>query len=254
VPSDLLISQAAAVAAALRAARHPLVLTGAGLSVPSGIPDFRSASGLWTRYDIEEYATIEAFLRHPEKVWRMFRELGQLVDGAAPNPGHVALAQLEQMGRLAAVVTQNIDGLHQRAGSRNVIEFHGTADRFRCVFCARVVPRAEAGPLLRTDGIPVCPCGRLMKPDVVLFGESIPRAALREAVAQAEAADVILVAGTSATVAPASLLPEMVRRHRGLIIEANQEETLLSELADLRLDGDVAETLPLVMSLLAPPG
>ena len=169
-------------------ARKAIALTGAGISTESGIPDFRSAGGLWERYDPAEYATLGAFSRDPEKVWRMLAELEEVLD-ARPNPGHVALAELEQAGLLAGIVTQNVDSLHQAGGSRNVIEFHGSGRTLSCTTCGAVYEQAALADKPRP---PRCTaesseasgdsgsgrCGRILKPDVVFFDEQIPQRAL----------------------------------------------------------------------------
>ncbi|MBM4355760.1 MAG: RNA polymerase subunit sigma, partial [Deltaproteobacteria bacterium] len=178
-----------------------IALTGAGISVPSGIPDFRSESGLWSRFDIHEYGTLDAFRANPRKVWRLFHEIAATMDGAEPNPAHEALVRLEQMGLLAATVTQNIDNLHRKAGARNLIEFHGSAETLSCLKCGSSWPRAEAEGMLDEARIPVCRCGTVLKPDIILFGESIPVHALRDSFELASRADAILVVGTSAEVA-----------------------------------------------------
>jgi NAD-dependent deacetylase len=225
-------------------ARCTIAVTGAGISTPSGIPDFRSAHGLWTRYDIHEYGTIQAYHRDPYKVWQLFRAIGETVDPAEPNAAHRALAELEELGPLKAVVTQNIDRLHQRAGSRKVIEFHGSAQHFSCLSCRGRYGRDAALARRDGNGVPHCTCGYPLKPDIVLFGESIPPGALNESFAFAERSEVVLVAGTSATVAPASTLPTVVLGNGGTIIEMNLERTALSRHAAVRLTGDLVETLP----------
>jgi NAD-dependent deacetylase len=239
----------AAAAAAVVAARRPICLTGAGLSVPSGIPDFRSEGGLWRRYDIEEYATEQAFSRNPLKCWELFRAMDEVIEAATPNPAHTALARLEQLGRLEAVITQNIDNLHTRAGSRKVLEFHGSTSSLTCPECLIRFTRAEAGQRLKGPA-PVCSCGAVLKPDIVLFGDPIPREVMRESFALANRADLILVVGTSATVAPACLLPDVVASRGGLIIEMSLESTELTARTDIHVRGDVSTTLPAVLALV----
>lgn len=217
-------------------------LTGAGISVPSGIPDFRSASGLWARYDPFEYATIEAFRRDPEKVWTFLRELERTVQGAEPNPAHEALAQLEHAGWLDGVVTQNVDALHQRAGSRRVVELHGSGARLVCPRCGRVYDAAQAA---RLGDPPRCVCGAILKPDIVLFGEPLPPGVYERAVSLVEGAPVLLVVGTSAEVFPAAGLPERSRRRGGLIVEINPQPTALTErVASLHLPFGAEHALP----------
>jgi NAD-dependent deacetylase len=240
------------VAELLWQSRSAIALTGAGISVPSGIPDFRSPGGLWSRYDIMEYATLDAFLSRPDRVWNLFRDLMETVERALPNPAHVALAKAEQMGLVKQVITQNIDGLHQRAGSTAVAEFHGSCDQMSCLRCRSRFPSSQFREDLHKEvfRVPSCDCGFPLKPDIVLFGESIPQQVLTSSLEAAERADVILVIGTSATVAPASMLPALVRQKGGVVIEMNLEETDLSHRAHHRVLGDVAHTLPTLVRWL----
>ena len=210
-------------------------LTGAGISVDSGIPDFRSRGGLWERFEPAEYATIEALDRDPDRVWRMLREMGRLVADARPNPGHLALAQLETMGLVDGVITQNVDDLHQAAGSRHVVEFHGNARALRCLNCDARSRQDQPPP---GDKAPRCPaCGGLLRPQVVFFGEPIPPSALAQATKLARGCRTMLVVGTSATVAPASLLPFMAKESGARLVEVNLEATELSWAAELSLTG-----------------
>jgi NAD-dependent deacetylase len=219
-----------------------VALTGAGISVPSGIPAFRGAQGLWERFDPMEYASIEAFRADPAKVWAMLKELDQLVREARPNPAHQALARLEELGLLTSVVTQNIDGLHQAAGSRHVVEFHGSGRRLVCLDCGRQIGRAE---LMEDQLPPRCACGGLIKPDVVFFGEPIPQRPALTAFAVASSCQVMLVVGTSAVVAPASQLPELAKRSGAAVVEINPERTHLSSgVADHVIEAKADEALP----------
>lgn len=236
----------AAVAALIRQRGPAVALTGAGISVASGIPDFRSADGVWSRFDPMEYGTIDAFRRDPRKVWRMFFDLGATLRTARPNAGHRALAELEAAGLLAGVITQNIDSLHQAAGSRKVIELHGGDSRLVCLRCDRRYPREdfEHAPAGSPEP-PVCPsCRLILKPDVVLFGEFLPNEALEEATRLARLCGVMLVVGTSALVAPASDVPLVAHQAGAVLVEANLERTPLSYLCRYRLLGSAAETLP----------
>ncbi|MBI4861130.1 MAG: NAD-dependent deacylase [Candidatus Riflebacteria bacterium] len=215
------------------------VLTGAGISVDSGIPDFRSPGGLWTRFSPEEYCTIEAFRDDPVKVWELFFELGRMLGDAKPNAGHLALARLEQQKLVTGVVTQNIDGLHQAAGSKNVIEFHGSGARLACMTCGRVEPSRPVSE------VPRCPCGQVMKPDVVLFGEMIPPDALRESRRLARDAACCLVCGTSAQVYPAAAIPRDAQYGGAEIIEVNLKPTgLTGSVTTVFLEGSTTEILP----------
>jgi len=205
--------------------------TGAGVSVESGIPDFRSASGLWSRYDPLEYGTLGAFRRDPVKVWKMLSELVAIAD-AMPNSGHEAMALMEQQGWLKGIITQNIDGLHQKSGSHNVVEFHGTLSRLICLNCGSKYPVEQ----FLKDLPPVCPeCGELMKPDVVFFDEPIPGEALQAVERIVAAADLLIVAGTSCNVMPAAMIPLEVYQRGGKIIEINPEPAL-GEMAAVILD------------------
>lgn len=235
-------------ARALGSAPRAFALTGAGISVESGIPDFRSANGIWAKYPPEKFATIDAFLARPDDVWRMWRELAAGLAGAAPNPAHIALAQLEQQGKLEAVVTQNIDNLHQRAGSQRVIEYHGNGGRLFCMKCHRRSPLVLEA---LGEGAPRCACGGLLKPDVVLFGELIPSHALFDAEAIAQRARAVLIVGTSAQVYPAAGLPHTAKRNGAVIIECNVEPTdFTSEITDIFLPGPAGLVLPLLADAL----
>jgi NAD-dependent deacetylase len=212
-------------AEAVRARRNAVALTGAGISVESGIPAFRGAQGMWEKYDPMEYATIGAFLRDPERVWTMLSEMVDVFSRAAPNPAHTGLADMEKMGVLRSVITQNVDGLHQAAGSRKVIEFHGNAEELVCLACFRRYPSREK---IREGIPPKCECGKILKPNLVLFGEPIPWATQEEAEAEAESCAVLLVIGTSAQVTPACDIPLISRRTGAVVIEINPEETFLT--------------------------
>ncbi len=245
---DNLIQQAADL---LASARHAVALTGAGISVDSGIPDFRSENGLWKRYNPMEYATIDAFVEDPEKSWLMLRDMGEMIFSAQPNAGHAALAEMERLGFLRAVITQNIDNLHQAAGSHHVVEYHGNTSRFVCLSCmARY--NLEDYTEGRLGDPPECQqCGAIVKPDVVLFGEMIPTVARLDSEMHASKADVMLVIGTSAEVAPASLLPEAVLQRGGHLIEINLQPTHLSRQKQvLSLRGSSTEILPALVELM----
>ena len=209
-----------------REARRPVALTGAGISVESGIADFRSPGGVWTLFDPQEFATLNAFHRDPEKAWVFYRALADALDDKRPNPAHRVLAELEEAGRLAGVVTQNIDSLHQAAGSRRVIEIHGDNRNLECLVCGCRMP---IRPEHRTGkGVPACgACGAPLKPNVVLFQEAVR--GLDEIEGLLEGADLMLVVGTSAQVYPAAILPTVVKRQGGLIYEFNLEPTVLTE-------------------------
>jgi len=215
-----LLNEAASL---LRSSRKTVALTGAGVSTESGIPDFRGRNGLWSRYDPIEYGTIDAFRRDPEKVWKMLAELLHFAE-AQPNEGHLALARLEEKKLLAGIITQNIDGLHPKAGSCRVVEFHGSLATFSCPSCATQYGFEEVRKMRLA---PSCRhCSSLLKPDVVFFDEQIPPAAFRQTEELLQGAEVLLVAGTSCHVVPASYIPERVWRQGGRIIEINLEPAL----------------------------
>ena len=223
-----------------------MALTGAGISVESGIPAFRGAQGMWDRFDPMEYATIGAFRRDPGKVWRMLAEMLEILERAAPNPAHRGIAELESRGLLRSVITQNVDGLHQAAGSRGVIELHGSARELVCLSCPNRYPTREKV----LEGIPPrCGCGKILKPDIVFFGEQIPRAAMEMAESEAESAAVLLVVGTSAEVSPACDIPLLARRQGALIIEVNPEETVLTRsFSDAHLRESAGTALPKILA------
>ncbi|MBI5017665.1 MAG: NAD-dependent deacylase [Deltaproteobacteria bacterium] len=225
----------------LSARGRVVVLTGAGISVESGIPDFRSEEGLWTRYDPYEYATVSAFRSEPRKVWRMLAEMEQVLDRARPNPAHAAVARLEAAGVVEGVITQNIDGLHQAAGSRNVVEFHGCHRTLTCLACGRAFGRDE----VRSRGVPPpCDCGALLKPDVIFFGEEIPSRALEESHRLVRACRVLLVVGTSAEVAPASHMPWLAKRAGAIVVEVNlRPSAITATITDLHLAGPAGEVV-----------
>eukprot|EP00922_Rhytidocystis_sp_ex-Travisia-forbesii_P027324 GHVS01040046.1.p1 GENE.GHVS01040046.1~~GHVS01040046.1.p1 ORF type:complete len:265 (+),score=6.75 GHVS01040046.1:406-1200(+) len=216
----------------LRESKSVVALTGAGVSAESGIPTFRDPhDGLWQKYDPSVYATIWGFWRHPEKIWELIRDF-LLVYDPQPNPGHIALARLEQLGYLQAIITQNVDNLHQDAGSKRVVEFHGNLLTARCYKCSAVYPVSKEiikNPDFAKSLPPKCAiCRGNVKPDCVLFGESIPSAALKEAKEIVKRCDVLLVIGTSATVSPASDLPYAAMNHGATVVEINVESTGLT--------------------------
>ncbi|MBN1104011.1 MAG: NAD-dependent deacylase [Deltaproteobacteria bacterium] len=221
--------------------RLTLALTGAGISVESGIPDFRGAGGLWDKYNPAEYATIHAFRSNPKKVWAMLREMDTLVQQAKPNKAHIGLADLERMGLLHCVITQNVDNLHQAGGSAHVIEYHGNSSTLSCLQCGYRVPSEER----RGETAPRCSCGMILKPDVVFFGESIPPDALSRSFEMAAGAQALLVVGTSAVVSPANTIPVVAKRNGARIIEVNKESTHLTQtMTDVFLQGSSGEIIP----------
>lgn len=237
----------AAVTDALRQARHVLVLTGSGASAESGVPTFRDAqTGLWEQYNPMDLATPEAFLEDPALIWRWYRWRRELVAKAAPNPGHFAIAELARIAPELTLITQNVDGLHQRAGSSGVVEFHGNLFTDRCFSEGAVVTDADdAAP------VPICSgCGGLLRPGVVWFGEAIPSAALSAATAAAESCDVFLSVGTSSVVWPAAGLAEQAKANGATVIEINLDTTPQSQQSHHCIQGKSGELLPELISSL----
>jgi NAD-dependent deacetylase len=235
----------------LRQRQPCVVLTGAGISTESGIPDFRSPTGIWTQYDPMEYATIQAFRRDPVKVWEFYALRFEVLTRAEPNAGHVALAELEREGFVEAVVTQNIDGLHARAGSEDVIEVHGSIRTASCLDCGERVPLEDVVASLRDSPAPPCPsCGAILKPDVVMFGELLPEEAMGRATEFARRAGLLLVVGSSLEVYPVAGLPEETVSAGGALAIVNRGRTPFDRLAEVRIDGGAGETLEAVTTLL----
>ena len=231
--------------ARLREARRLVVFTGAGISAESGLATFRGggADALWGRFRPEEVATPEAFARHPERVWRWYAERFRQAREAEPNAGHHALVRLAGFFPVSLVVTQNVDGLHQRAGSRPVIELHGSLSTARCDACDETIPMERA--LSASPDRPLaCDCGGRFRPAVVWFGEPLPAEALERAVEEASACDLFVVAGTSATVFPAAGLIEVAAGAGAAVVEVNPEATAFSRRAALTLRRPAGEALP----------
>jgi NAD-dependent deacetylase len=230
-----------ALADLIRGHRPCVVLTGAGISTESGIPDFRSQTGVWAMYDPMEYATIDAFLRDPVKVWDFYGRRLQVLGDAEPNDGHRALAELEERGWVEAVITQNIDRLHERAGSRALVEVHGSIRTSSCLDCGTVVPLAEVVELLP---VPQCPtCGRVLKPDVVMFGELLPATQIARAEQLACDAGVLLAVGSSLEVYPVAGLLLETLANGGRIAVVNRGSTPFDARASVVIDGGAGETL-----------
>jgi NAD-dependent deacetylase len=245
--------QATRLAEMLREAQSALVLTGAGVSVPSGIPDFRSpGKGIWEKVNPMEVAHIDAFRREPDRFWQFYGErFASLVD-REPNPAHLAIAELERRGLIRGVVTQNVDRLHRRAGSRNVIEVHGSIEWSVCPECGgRVSLERVLEVLAEHPGAPECTaCIAPLKPDVVLFGEMLPEDAISDAYALAAEADLIVCVGSSLEVFPVASLPGVTRDGGGRIALITQGPTPYDGEAAVKLDGDVVEELAAVMAAL----
>jgi len=227
-------------------AEYMIALTGAGISKESNVPTFRGADGLWRNYDAMELATPDAFRRNPALVWEWYTWRQGLIAECSPNPGHLTLKKWEEEGLLETLITQNVDGLHIRAGSKNVLEVHGDLWASKCVSCDHT-SRLEAP----ADGIPVCPeCSSSLRPDVVWFGESLDRDVISKVYDELEKADVCLVIGTSSLVQPAASFPLIVKQRGGLIIEINIERTPLTTAVDYHLSGKSGEVLPALDRLL----
>lgn len=226
----------------LKTARRAVALTGAGISIDSGIPPFRGKGGLWEKFDPMEIAHIDAFRRDPAKVWSILvRDMKTVVDRARPNDGHLGLARLEKMGVLKTVITQNIDGLHQMAGNTDVIEFHGTFAWQRCMDCGG---RIETARVDATVLPPRCACGGILRPDAVFFGEMIPPEALWRSQAAAAACEVMLVVGTSAVVQPAAMMPVLAKESGAVVIEINPDPTpLTGAVSDFLIRGGAGEVM-----------
>jgi len=233
-------SNVEAARAAIRRANRIAVLTGAGVSAESGIPTFRSNGGFWQTHRFEELATLEGFSRKPKMVWEWYEERRRGIAAAEPNPGHFALAQLEPTKRTFTLITQNVDNLHHRAGSRNVLRLHGDIFAIRCMNCGR--ERVETNPLHELP--PKCQCGGMMRPGVVWFGEMLPDGAIEKATTAVHQSDVFLVAGTSAQVYPAAGLIPLALENRATVIEVNPEDTDFSDDVAIVLRGTSADLLP----------
>jgi NAD-dependent deacetylase len=235
----------ARLAELLREAQPCLVLTGAGVSTESGIPDFRSPSGIWKQFDPLEYGSLDAFLADPEKVWRFYGPRFAMLASAEPNRAHVALAELEELGFVSAVVTQNIDLLHGRAGSRDVVEVHGSIATCTCPGCGTTCRLADVLAQLEDDAAaPRCSaCGVILKPDVVFFGELLPTAAIDRAYALAREARLCLVVGSALEVYPVAELPLETLRAGGRMAIVNRGPTALDARAEVRVEGGAGDTL-----------
>ena len=240
------------VAELIRAAGSVVVLTGAGVSTPSGIPDFRSPfSGLWNTLDPMEVASIWGFHDNPERFYRWFMPVARAIRTARPNAAHYALAELERAGKLDLLITQNIDGLHQQAGSSTVAELHGHIRSAHCLGCARETPsdllwaKVEQGEVLRCEE-----CGHLLKPNAILFGEPLPYESLRRAQEAALRCDLMVAIGTSLEVEPASDLPHLARRRGSRIVIINRQPTVSDSVAEVTVRGDIAAVLPQLVEIL----
>jgi NAD-dependent deacetylase len=232
---------------ALRDARHVCILTGAGVSAESGVPTFRDAQeGLWAQYEPQDLATPEAFLADPSLIWRWYRWRRTLVADAEPNPGHHAIAQLAVLVPRVTLITQNVDSLHQRAGSENVIEFHGNLFDDRCFSCEKLTTADDS------LDVPTCPdCGSNLRPGVVWFGEVIPESTLNESCAAASDCDVFLSVGTSSLVYPAAGLADLAKENGATVVEVNPQPTAHATSFDFVIAGNSGDVLPELVDSLA---
>ena len=241
------------LAALLRDASSVVALTGAGISVPSGIPDFRSpGTGLWENVDPMEVAHIDAWRRDPEHFWHFYGDRFQSLKDKQPNGAHHALVELERRGILDAVVTQNIDMLHRKAGTRELIEVHGTIEHSSCLACGAQYPLEEVRgrQAVAPDGVPRCDCERPLKPDVVLFGEMLPEGAMERAGELAANADVLLCVGSSLEVWPVAQLPDVTRSAGGEVALVTAGPTPYDDAAAVKLDGDVVAELEALLATI----
>jgi NAD-dependent deacetylase len=235
------------VIARLADTKFLVVITGAGISAESGIPTFRGNEGLWKNYRAEELATPWAFERDPETVWKWYDWRRGIIGEAQPNPGHLAIKELEDLFGNFLLITQNVDGLHGRTGIRNMVEIHGNLWRVRCTKDERTSMLMDV-PLKTIP--PKCECGAVLRPDVVWFGESIPTQALEKAFNVLEQCDTLIVVGTSGVVYPVASFPETVKNHGGFVIEVNVEPTPISSIADASLYGNSGDILPMLVKWL----
>lgn len=228
----------------LKNAKKLVFVTGAGISQESGIPTFRGKDGLWRNYDAMKLATIDAFYENPKLVWEWYNERRQNIFNAQPNLGHKAIAELENFLQVA-VLTQNIDGLHQQAGSSKVLELHGSIVKIKCTSCGfydEIFTQFSNLP-------PLCKCGNILRPDVVWFGEALPQDVWQEAIIQASSCDVMIIAGTSLVVSPANTLPIYARQNNATLIEINPEKTIMTPEMDLSIRSSSATALPELVSI-----
>lgn len=249
---DGLNRQIEKLAALIAGASRIVVFTGAGVSTESGIPDFRSPGGIWSRFDPEEF-TIYRFLASPEtrlKQWRILIESGVIVD-AQPNGAHFAVAELEKLGKLDCVITQNIDNLHQKAGNDpdRVYELHGTMNHARCLGCQQRYAMKDLLARIRLDaGAPLCPaCDGILKPDVIFFGEQLPAEALRQAVDHSRRCDLLIVVGSSLVVYPAAYMPTYAKEAGAAVAIVNLTVTDFDPHADVVIHGKAGEIMPLIL-------
>jgi NAD-dependent deacetylase len=227
----------------IKNSKNIVVFTGAGISTESGIADFRSEGGLWSRFDPSIYANYYYFLEDPSKFWEMHKELEDIIANAKPNPAHYAIAELENMGKIKAVITQNVDMLHQKAGSgksgANIFELHGTYGVLQCVKCGKEYDFDKVDT--RSVRFPVCKCSGFIKPKVILFEEPLPMEVMEGAMNACMHADCFLMVGSSLVVSPANFMPNIAKKNGAKIIFINKESTMMDEIADIFLKGSASE-------------
>lgn len=232
--------------------RNGVVLTGAGISTPSGIPDFRSTGGLWRRYNPSEVASLSAFRYRPDKFFAWLREIVLEIDSAEPNPAHQVIAHLESIGKIKTVITQNVDGLHQRAGSQRVLEIHGTLETATCIHCyTQYKTEGLIAAFLETGDPPLCPtCGGVLKPDIILFEEQLPHRAWQNAHDACRNCDLMMVVGSSLEVMPVAGLPMQAIERGAPLVVINKTPTYLDIRADVVIHQDAAIILPEIDALI----
>ena len=232
------------VAQKLKDSRKIVFVTGAGISQESGIPTFRGKDGYWRKYDPMKLASIDAFYDDPKLVWEWYEDRRKNILSVKPNEGHFAISQMEEF-KDVVVLTQNIDGLHQRSGSTNVLELHGSIIRIKCTVCDftdNITENFESLP-------PKCKCGSMLRPDVVWFGEPLPQNIWQSAIKEASICDVMIIVGTSLVVSPANTLPVYAKQNGAILIEVNPEKTVMSNDMDLSIQATSAEVLPKILSI-----
>jgi len=239
------------IAHEIKHARRVVAFTGAGISAESGLGTFRGKDGLWSKYDPAVVASIESFTQDPRKFWEFAREIGRIFLTAKPNAAHTALAELAAMKHLDCVITQNVDGLHQRAGSKRVIEIHGNAGRVICTRCLAEYATAKIVDRIAREDVPTCDrCGGSLKPDVILFGEPLPKRAFSLALKKVRSADLLLAVGTSLEVYPAASLPEIAKKSGAKIVSIDSERTGWDDLCDYKVSGPAGEILPRIVQAI----
>jgi len=228
--------------------KHAIVLTGAGVSTESGIPDFRGEDGIWKKYEPEIYGNIQSFLKDPSKFWKMAEDIAPTLFDAKPNPGHLAIAELEKMNIVKAIITQNIDELHQKAGSIIVYEVHGNINRFSCMGCRASYNKEQVLKKLKKERPPLCDyCAAPLRPSVVLFGENLPNFEKYMSIDLAKKSDLMLIAGSSLEVAPICDLPIFTLSNKGNLIIVNDQPTHLDDRAEVLFNDKTGLVLPMIL-------